>query len=158
MPFCFGCGSMHWVPSWRIFSIEDPDADRVLRFTRNGPQKLVRPLEQDRLPYRGYGNNPGPYDEFATDPQTRLPKWAWIVNKPFRECFSDELLYLFGVERPSSGAATCERPGASAFPTLASVPTLLRPGRPYSARLRGPVKCWSAPVPSAAGVFLGPRT
>jgi hypothetical protein len=64
----------------------DSLADRILRFTRLGPQKLVRPLEECRLPYRGYGDHPGPYDEFATDPETGLPKWAMLVDKPLSEC------------------------------------------------------------------------
>lgn len=69
------------------FPFADPDADRTLRFTKHGPQKLVRPLEENRLPYRGHGYpSPGPYDEFAIDPATGLPKWAWIVNEPFQAC------------------------------------------------------------------------
>jgi hypothetical protein len=64
----------------------DSLADRILRFTARGPQKLVRPLEECRLPYRGYGSNPGPYDEFATDPETGLPRWAMLVDKPLSEC------------------------------------------------------------------------
>jgi hypothetical protein len=72
------------------FSFEDQHADHVLRFTKSGPQKLVRPLEENRLPHRGYGPNPGPYDEFAVDSATGLPGWAWIVHKPFEECLKNE--------------------------------------------------------------------
>jgi hypothetical protein len=55
--------------------------------------------------------------------------------------------------------AECARPRAQQrvrglalrhFPTLGSALTLLRPGRPHSARLRGPVKCQSAPLLGAA--------
>jgi len=70
------------------FPFDDRDADLALRFTKNGPQKLVRPLEENRLPYRAHMKTPVPYDEFAIDPATGLPKWAWIVDKPFIECLN----------------------------------------------------------------------
>lgn len=65
------------------YEIDDPYASGAFLFTRNGPQRLARPLEEGRAP-RSDGDPEGP-SEFQDDPVTGLPGWAWIVDKPFSE-------------------------------------------------------------------------
>lgn len=65
------------------FSFTDPSADKVLRFTKEGPQRLVRPLEEGRMPIT---NEHDPKNnDFLLDPATGRPRWAMVVDKPFAE-------------------------------------------------------------------------
>jgi hypothetical protein len=67
----------------RYCRITDADAAHAFLFTKMGPQRLIRPLEESRAPRRAEDSN-GPRD-LDDDPITGEPNWVWIINKPFEE-------------------------------------------------------------------------
>lgn len=69
-----------------FYNFGDYGYDEIFKFTKNGPQKLVRPLEEKRRPY----SIPGSQYELSTDPKTGLHGWQFIVNKPFIDAVSLE--------------------------------------------------------------------
>jgi hypothetical protein len=48
-------------------------------FSREGPQKLIKPLEERRMPLRA--QHPGEHDDFEICRATGLPNWALVVHR-----------------------------------------------------------------------------
>jgi hypothetical protein len=59
------------------FDFDNPDISRVLRFTRAGPQRGVRPYEEDRLITLH-----GDLADIGRDPRTGEPNWVMRFEGP----------------------------------------------------------------------------
>ncbi len=62
------------------FDREDACMGRIFKFTRSGPQKLVRPYEENR-PIRG-GNVGDSETDLGQDPVSGEPRWVMYIDGP----------------------------------------------------------------------------
>ncbi len=70
-----------WAIDYRQDTCEaGPDYETLSKsacwFSRQGPQKLIKPLEERRSPLRQ--ENKGDYDDFEPNPETGQPNWALL--------------------------------------------------------------------------------